>query len=308
VRLLTVSGDLVFCVLSDGSRDGSLVRSTDAGRSWDPVAGGLPPPGTDENGGRFGIVSAVAATGLTALAARYPDGIYRSDDGGQTWSRSDAGIRNPSAIVFELAIAGEIAFARTELGTYRSVDGGRSWLPTESAELGGFLFAPGAIFAAGSVNLSPGVFRSDDDGATWTQLSNLRAVALTITSSGALYALSFTEGVQRSADGGRTWEYAGLFPAEATGLVAVGNRVFVSDRYNGVFSIWAGQDSWTLVNDGFSVADTREFQFFALGLAVSAEYLFAATSGNGVQRLSLTLHPVPPDRPRPPTRVVEPRP
>ena len=76
--------------LIDGGAEGGLYRTRDGGDTWERVEGGLPGASEETPVGRIGVsIAASDPTRVYALvtAAEERGGLYRSDDGGDTWSR-----------------------------------------------------------------------------------------------------------------------------------------------------------------------------------------------------------------------------
>ena len=123
----------------------------------------------------------------TVLAGTYGNGLFRSTDGGRTWSRADAGL-TASAFCFLAPFPGHPAalLAGTEPARiFRSDDGGQTWQEFEGiTRIDGHerWFLPYSPRAGAARNLyaTPGragrllvaaevagLLRSDDDGRTW---------------------------------------------------------------------------------------------------------------------------------------------
>lgn len=184
------------------------------------------------------------------------DGIYRSIDGGETWT--NMGLRNSERIskilVDPLAaqtvyacVPGKLWSDSDDRGLYKTTDGGRSWTlvlkgangSTGCSSLTMDKSKPGTIYAGmwdfrrqgwtfrsggdgPDAASGSGLFKSDDGGATWTNLSAASAkglpakpwgrVAVTVAPSNANIVYAFIEAappnnaLYRSNDGGRTWE------------------------------------------------------------------------------------------------------
>ena len=122
-----------------GAREGGIYRSTDAGRSWQPLAGGLPQ-------GLFGksnlAVSAADPRRVYALIEATTDrgapgsGLYRSDDAGDTWRRvsTQAGLLTRPFYYTTLAADptnADVVYAGAE-DFFKSVDGGRTFARLET--------------------------------------------------------------------------------------------------------------------------------------------------------------------------------
>lgn len=184
-------------------------------------------------------VTSVSAHGSVVLAGTH-DGIWRSDDLGQSWEQASQGlgIRHIRWIAQHPTVDG-LAIAGTEpAGIFISRDGGATWRGCPEVEQlrerhGWFLpYSPGAgcvrsfafhgmrIYAAVEIG---GVLRSDDLGATWrlvegstgkpdfrapvprTQLHpDVHDVAVIADSADVLLAATMC-GLYRSVDGGKKW-------------------------------------------------------------------------------------------------------
>lgn len=209
-RMLLVAGDY---------RAPTVLRSTDGGDTWQSDGAGLP-AGAGLNHLAFSP-NFSADRGVYVWAEA--EGLYRSGDGGQTWTR----VYKPTGSWLIQSFALSPDFERDRLmflGTlkenhnvYRSADGGASWHP---AELG----LPLELLWASALALSPdfgrdrelflgtdqGVYRSDDGGQMWRLAVSLPEITALLISPGldghrTLLALSAREGLYISTDGGDTW-------------------------------------------------------------------------------------------------------
>ncbi|MGI8855426.1 MAG: WD40/YVTN/BNR-like repeat-containing protein [Thermomicrobiales bacterium] len=183
---------------------------------------------------------------LTILAGSYGNGLYRSADGGRTWSSANSGLTASAfrCIAPDPLQPGAI-LAGTEPGRlFRSADGGRTWqelagIPRIAGHEQWFLpyspragavrnvYAPpgstGRLFASVEVG---GLLRSDDGGETWTcapviEDDDIHFITGHPCEPDLLYAaLGYAAlphhrrddgqrhfgGIARSRDGGATWE------------------------------------------------------------------------------------------------------
>src|SRR5882762_1394594 len=151
-----------------------LYKSTDGGATWRQITKGL--PGADDLLGRIGIAIATSNPKrmyLTAEAKKEP-GIYRSDDGGETWQHVNddhrIGGRGPGAVGISVSPDNADLIYVANTTTWKSTDAGQTFT--------GFKGAPGG----------------DDYQRIWINPSNPQTIAL-----------SSDQGAVISVNGGQTW-------------------------------------------------------------------------------------------------------
>ncbi len=150
-------------------------RSTSAGSDWSPLP-------TTTSGGSWNAetVSTIAVAPSAPLVMMVGKGaeIYRTQDGGQTWTASSAGL--PGASINRIAIdhadanVAYAALAATDgASVYGSSDGGLHW----EALSNGLPASPALVVRIDPVNPSSlyagteaGVFRSTDRGRSWSRV------------------------------------------------------------------------------------------------------------------------------------------
>ncbi len=150
---------------------GRVLRSTDAGKSWQPVTLSSPAPLVSALG-----ISPDFAQDCTLWAGTLEDGIFRSDDCGQHWSPWNFGLFDLHVLCLAVSpgyLVDRTLFAGTENGIYRSVNGGRAWheveVPADNAPVLSLALSPtfsgdGTMFAGTEAH---GLFRSSNRGVTW---------------------------------------------------------------------------------------------------------------------------------------------
>ncbi len=133
---------------------------------------------------------------------------------------------------------------------------------------------------------SSGVFRSTDNGDSWTQinssLTNTFVFAFTINSSGDIFA-GTNGGVLRSTDNGDNWAQInnGLTntPVQALAVNSSGD-IFAGTKSGGVFRSTDNGNSWTQINNGMT---DNYINVSAIAID-SSGVIFAGTNGYHVFR------------------------
>ena len=204
----------------------------------------------------------------------YKDGLYRTDDRGLTWTKSDNGLQ----------------YQENEYVTrYSSVE---QILVTST----------GTLIAVGGHHR--GTFVSDDRGETWHSkahewLYDAWPIGNHIRSmtefDGYLWASeSCTVGMYRTADNGATWEYLGGIGnlQLPTDWAVLDNRLYHS-AYEGVARWNESASVWDDLNEGLELYRDREAympayqehlrsHYHVIDLAVNRGRLFTLLSGNRV--------------------------
>ncbi|WP_394426693.1 F510_1955 family glycosylhydrolase [Streptomyces sp. SGAir0957] len=172
-----------------------LIRSTDAGRSWQTLsAEGEADFHALQQAGR-------ALYGFDSQSGQ----LWASADGGRSW---DKRAKPPLLDIAAHAKSPETVWAATGKGLERSTDGGRTFSAVPAAPAlvavdepeAGLLVA---LAADGRVVSSP-------DGRTWTERGRLPQggdpTVLTAVTAQRLLAADSTDAVYQSTDAGRTWK------------------------------------------------------------------------------------------------------
>jgi photosystem II stability/assembly factor-like uncharacterized protein len=226
VRALVFEPGTPGMVYAGGDRFGVLL-SRDGGATWRPAVRGLTataPSALDADAGAGTLYE--GATGVRKegqLTFTYSLGVFRSDDGGQSWVAANRGLGSGALppMIYRLAADPEAAgvlYAATGEGVWKTVNGGRSWRKTKlplaiARDLALDLESPRTLYAVGAGN--DGSFaaaRSGDGGATGRSLlmvpgagaSTPVAVAVDPTFSARVYVAAPT-GLFRSDDNGAGW-------------------------------------------------------------------------------------------------------
>jgi photosystem II stability/assembly factor-like uncharacterized protein len=237
-----------------GAVNGGVWKTTDYGRTWHPIfdeqptgsigAIALAPSNPD-------IVYVGSGEGLQRPDLSVGDGVYRSNDGGGTWTHLGLGDgqqipqiavdpRSPDRLF--VAVLGHPYGPNEERGLFRSIDGGTTFQKV--------------------------LYRDPDTGAVDVVLDpsdpDIVYAALWEARQGPWENGEFSgpgSGLYKSTDGGSTWRplTTGLptFEADSLGRIGIGiapsrpSRLFLTidaRRNGGLYRSDDGGESWTLVN------------------------------------------------------------
>src|SRR5215218_4812776 len=218
----------------------------------------------------FGCVFLFAAVLASALSIN-AEGVWEKTAG------------PPGIEVTVLYKANNFVFAGTEHhGVWRSGDGGATWAAANNGiartQVSDIIASGPNLLAAVAASRCPAslnVFKSTDNGATWTPTSGLAGhVVQTLAKKGnVLYAgfpFATSSGLYRSIDDGNTWQVVSSF-------IDDGDKIFVSDN---AILVAAANFIWRTVDDGVKWDVVEQFAFSGIqGFARVGTKLFAVSGG-----------------------------
>lgn len=191
-----------------GTFGGGVLRSRDAGRTWQP-----------SNSGLTNLAVAAMAVDPThceiVYVAAFGTGIFKTSDSGRTWRL----LADPGAALW-LTVdprRPEIVYVGTMgNGIHKSVDGGLTWRSVSTGLPASGIWtiqmhrdAPDVIYVGTS---GDGAFKSVDGGASWSPLAIapiVWSIAIDPRSPDTVYAGTNGDGVFRSDDGGTSFHRVG---------------------------------------------------------------------------------------------------
>jgi hypothetical protein len=223
---------------------GALLRSVDNGATWSPV-------GDNHD---YTAITPIAGDSLLA-AATFGQGVFTSADNGATWSGANNGL--PGKRQVPILVAGRngwmyaCANDSVIVRLFRAHRSTMQWQRCENGidtmrNINACTVTPdGAVFAVASDR----VYRSEDNGATWTQmailndyLQSVHAISNTTVLVGTVNA-----GAYRSVDKGATWNafcdglttfnINGMCTTAAGNTFALGNPASVWKRAMGAMPV-----------------------------------------------------------------------
>ncbi|MBZ5702936.1 MAG: hypothetical protein LAN84_13965 [Acidobacteriia bacterium] len=231
-----------------GAVGGGVWRTNDAGRTWKPTFDAQPIASIGALAVAPSNPSVIyAGSGEADMRSdiSYGNGIYKSEDGGKTWSHMGLGdTRQIARIVVDpqdantvyVAALGHAYGPNAERGVFRSTDGGKSWQRvlfhdenTGAIDLALDPHNPKTVYAALLQTRRPpwnvyppskgpgsGLYRSSDGGSHWERLSGhglpseglgRMGIAIAPSNPRRVYLIADAKegGLYRSEDGGENW-------------------------------------------------------------------------------------------------------
>jgi photosystem II stability/assembly factor-like uncharacterized protein len=275
-----------------GSVGGGLWKSNNGGDSWSVVNDFLPNLAITSivyDPTNANILYASTGEGFTNVDALPGAGIFKSTNGGSTWSQLNSTNSTDFVYVNRLAHhpdSTDILFAATSSpnAIWKTVDGGLTWDSVLTAPYG-FVdvkvspHSPFNILVAccfGSVNSGQGgaVYVSDDWGNTWEKKSKVgdnmlpsvpyrSEVAFSQSNASRIYIIIGKNGgeIWNSSNGGQTWHER----SSGNGFLGMQqwyNQSIWVDPTNDENIVVGGIDLWRSTNGGSSINKISDWRYF----------------------------------------------
>jgi hypothetical protein len=303
------TGEGAFFNQPEGSSNSAVMqgagvfKTVDGGDTWVQV------PGTSGVDWLSVARLAIDRTNPQVLLAATVSGIWRSSDGGQTWSRRTT--VKTLDVKFDPNDASKLVAGRTDGIAQYSLDGGVSWsnapafASTTRVELAYARSAPGVVYAATSTSNQLRVWRSANGGQSYVQQTAGGIVSILSNYSGAIWvdptnAARLVIGgldAYRSTNSGVNWTRISNWASypnsahadqhlfvEHPGFDGVSNNTvyFVNDggiqRATNVFTVTT-TSGWTNLANGLAIT-----QFYGAAMSPVSSVVMGGAQDNGTSR------------------------
>jgi len=274
VHSIAIDGNQIYLGTSKG-----IFSSHINGNNWSKITNGMINP----------HISSLAVNGNTIYAGTSNEGMYLSTNSGGNWTPINNHLSNSKVI--SMASDGNIVYGGTfSQGVFFTSDDGDNWNLLSSRfsnlDVGSIITIENKIF----IGTNGGCFLSSDSGHFWTQ-TNFCINAL-IRKDNKLFAGG--RGMQISEDNGISWTpinnglqktsyYGQPQPAQINSLAIVGQNIFASSSYEGVFVSEDDGANWNYINNDLYGSGVRS-------LAVIGQKLFAAVDGGAGVYMLKDIH------------------
>jgi photosystem II stability/assembly factor-like uncharacterized protein len=211
----------------DAQRSGDVFRSRDGGKKWAALA--------DMHGKSIRAL-AIAQFDPRVLISGALDGVYRSENAGDTWVRispaNDPELRNIESVAMDPKDP-KVIYAGTWHLAWKTSDGGKSWRHinegmVDDSDVFSIIIDPtnSAVVYASACS---GIYKSDNGGESFRKVQGVpfsarrtRILKQDSMNPSIVYA-GTTEGLWKTIDGGKTW-------SQMTSSGIVINDVFIDPR------------------------------------------------------------------------------
>ncbi|WP_395047160.1 T9SS type A sorting domain-containing protein [Flavobacterium sp.] len=302
-----------------GSPAGGIWKSTDVGVTWTPLTDNLPQIGVS------GIAVDYSSSNTIYIATGDKDagdtafvGVYKSTDGGTTWTVTGAmsGVTSAGDLVIH-PTNNQILWCATDSGIWKTINGGTSWTNVQAGS-----------FHQGAIRLKPtdptnvyavsntSFYKSTNTGTSFTQITtglpaSSGRLLLDVTAANAnyIYILSATtgggfQGIYRSINDGTNWtkttSTTDVFESTQSwyDLAFAVSTTNANEIYTGCLNIWKSVDggtTMTKVNNwnaptsaSYSHADIHFLKCFGSNLYAGTDGGIYKSSNSGTNFASLT--------------------
>ncbi|MBO6574521.1 MAG: T9SS type A sorting domain-containing protein [Rhodothermales bacterium] len=223
-----------------------VLRSENSGSSWQIFS-------VDD---RTLNIRDVAVDHNGVLYAATSEGVYKSPDRGVSWDWASGGMTTWDTDVLFVTSTGDVYAGTSPIRggctLFRTRNAGRIWTcvqpQTDPIRAGGMAEDEQGRLYFGGFRY---VYRSDDEGSTWSPIAQTSTTVHGIAASGStVIAGTYGRGVLRTGNRGTTWEASNTGLQSAIRDIAIGpNDGLFAATLGGVFLSRDQGSTWTLLDD-----------------------------------------------------------
>lgn len=223
-------------------------------------------------------------------AASFGSGVYRTTDGGTTWTGSRTGLLNTfTRCIAVNAHHPDSLFCGTNDGIYGSIDGGVTWveLLATPVSVRAITWHPVKTAIAYAGTYGNGIYKTTNGGVSWSSVNSglvntdVRAIALQPAKPDTMFCGTGTlGGLHQSFNGGLTWKQVADPVANANAIDAVQydqatqTTIYAAKVDRGVIQSTNGGVTWVTLNAGLPTLQCR-----ALSVVDTLRYVGTDSAG-----------------------------
>ena len=251
---------------------------------------------SDDNGDSWQPVPVIIGDRIYTASAELNGWVLYSDDGGNSWRPVPPHERLEALLIRELSSIGTTLVVRTQNTVFRqrTNEDALTAINDDSVEqrINAFAAMDNLLFATGSIDKNRGLFRSDDEGDSWTRIATegiTQSVEMIAVYGTTLYMGTY-DGVFRSDDKGDSWTAVNdrFRHWRVYALLAINeDTVFAGTSGSGVFRTTDGGNSWVEVNTGITSTTIGDLEVVGnrLYTNVDGNLIYTADGGESWQPL-----------------------
>ena len=234
-----------LAIFAGTSYDG-VYRSTDNGTTWEQANTGMGPKD---------IRAITTGSSSTLIAGSHYSGLYQSTDLGLSWNKNVSGI-SPGSSILTMLNSRYGLIVGTRDGMYETTNSGLSWTKLTGvsdtvnySSIRGLCEKDGVIYAGTFYQFYSTVYKSADNGATWTHCGNGLPSDLTfiyrMVASGNNIVAATDEGVYYSSDDGSSWHPANIPATDIQDMAIGGNYIYSIVQSYGIYKSADNGVNWS---------------------------------------------------------------
>lgn len=284
-----------------GASNKGALKSTTGGSSWSPINNGLALDPVHFPLQSINTMVVDHQNPNVVYAGGFLDGVFKSTDGGGSWSPANGTPKVVGTGIVEMAMDpknSNVIFAGATGGLFKTVNGGATWERKEVGLGDKYIFAiafdpqnTNTVYVATQLNQ---VYKSTNGGDSWTPSSTglptgvgevtANALAVDPTNSSVVYLAGSTGGVYKSMNGGLTWQQTSQTAlSTVTTAVAIDPAntatVYAGTLASSVFRSTDHGETWVKISEGMGNLGIKNF-----AVSSSGQCIYAATLNGVFQR------------------------